>query len=261
VRTTRIINTNAQFGFAAAFAEQNAAAVGALEHMTWSNICFIDDAAVGPINAVNAANQFTYPGLAAFGEAATLVPAAITMQVMCPTALQTATGIVYIGRSHAQYDLAGSTRTWDQLGNEFVSYMAPRLCSAAKLALRGVKVSSYPLDMSALADFRAAEVQADGIFTWANTTRLGPEGFAPLVIYNPNGVDLQLLITCEWRLRFDAGNPAAATHKTYMPTSDRAWAAMSSAAHSLGHGVEDIAEDVATVGAEAALTTAAVAAM
>lgn len=259
VRTTRNVSTSAVFGFAGAFADMNAAGVGALEHPTWTNICFLEDAVLGPVNATNATRRYVMP--MDFGPGASVAPAAVTVQVLCPTALQTASGMLYLGRSHAQYDLAGDTRAWSELGDFFVSYMAPRMCSAAKLALRGVKMSSYPLDMSALADFRSLEQVEDTTFTWANSNRKAPEGFAPLVVFNPNGAELNLLITIEWRVRFDLGNPAAASHRTHAPTTDAMWSKMSAAAHSMGHGVEDIVEDVATLGAESLIVTGAAAAL
>ena len=61
-----------------------------------------------------------------------LVPAAITVQVMCPKNLQSADGITYIGRSKEVLDLMGDTRTWTALADQLVSYSAPRLCSAGR---------------------------------------------------------------------------------------------------------------------------------
>lgn len=261
VRTTKLVPFNSLFGFTASFADMGAAGIGALEHPRWANIAWVQSAGIGSISAVNNASRFAYRGIDQLGLGCSLVPAALTVQVMCPEPLQTAEGIVYIGRSHAQYDLSGSARTWTDMGNDFVAYMAPRVCSAAKLALRGVKVSSYPLDMSALADFRTSDLLTEGVFTWDSAQRMGPEGLAPIVIYNPNQVTLQLLVTCEWRVRFDASNPAAASHRTYTPTTDKVWADLSSVAHRMGHGAVDIVEDIAEAGAEGAAFTAAVAAM
>lgn len=252
VRTSAIVNTTAQLGFACSFADMNAAAIGGLEAPTWSKTCWVEEAIIGPINAANAAYRQVFPGIDALGPACSLVPAALTVQVMCPTALTGASGIVYIGRSHAQYDLAGSTRTWDQIGQNFVSFMAPRLCSAGKLALRGVKVSSYPLDMSDLADFRPYDGVSAGAFTFDANQRMNASGLAPIVIYNPNNVSLQLVITMEWRVRFDMENPAASTHTTHTPASDSLWSKLSAASAAMGHGVVDIAEDTAVIGAEAA---------
>lgn len=256
VRTSAIVSTNAAFGFACAFGDMNAASVGALEAPTWSKTCWIEDALTGAINTTNGTTRQVFPGIDALGPGCSLVPAALTMQVMCPTALTSASGIVYIGRSHAQYDLGGSTRTWADMGQNFVSFMAPRLCSAGKLALRGVKVSSYPLDMSDLADFRAYDAVSAGTFTWDNNQRMYPAGLAPLVIYNPNNVQLQLIITMEWRVRFDMENPAASTHVTHPPASDSLWSKLSAEAHAMGHGVVDIAEDTAVLGVDAAVVGA-----
>ena len=36
-------------------------------------------------------------------------------------------------------------------------------------------------------------------------------GFAPIVVCNPEGIELYLLVCCEWRVRFDPTNPTQAT--------------------------------------------------
>jgi len=182
-----------------------------------------------------------------------VAPAAVTVQVMNPQALLGTTGITYMGRSSAQYDLAGSTRTWNELGAEFVQFMAPRLCSAGKLAMRGVTMSSYPLDMNELADFRrvtpfSAHPQP---MTWNvtnSTNNIKPAGWCPLVVYNPDAIGLQFLVTMEWRVRFDPSNPAAGSHRFHGTATDQTWDTMVKLAAAAGHGVMDIAERVAENG-------------
>lgn len=252
VRTTAALETTANFMYFGTFSDLAApgGGVGALEHPTWTNVCGLFGVNPGAsVSAPNNAGKFIVPN--AF-ESATMTPAAITVQVMCPTALQAATGTIYMGRSSAQYDLSGSTRTWDALGSEFVSYMSPRVLTAGKLALRGVKCSSYPLDMSDLADFRRSENQVGGAFTWDGAQRLGPGGFAPIVIYNLNGATLSLLVTIEWRVRFDPGEAAAGSHQHHPCVTDKIWEAATQASVGLGHGVEDIVEGVAQEGVAAA---------
>lgn len=232
-----------QFGFFVPIASQSYASTSDL---TWISSCGILSSG-GAINSVNGSYLVPMSGLDSLALAATIVPAALTVQIMNPTALSDANGIAYIGRSSAQYDLAGSSRTWTQLGNEFVQFMAPRLCASGKLCLRGVKCSAYPLDMSDLSDFRTIRSSADasgtdGQFTWSSDV-IKPEGFSPIVFYNPNSIALQILVTIEWRVRFDPGNPAAASHSYHGVASDSTWGKLTSAMTSAGHGVIDIAED------------------
>jgi len=192
-----------------------------------------------------------------FGDAVTMVPSAFSVQIMNPNALQTTQGIVYIGRSTAQYKLANDTRTWGDLGNQFVSYMNPRLCSAGKLALRGVKVDSYPLNMTEFSEF-ATEAPISGgsgpvQCTW-NSNGTGanhdgePSAFAPIVVFNPNEVNLQYLVTIEWRIRFDPGTAAAASHHYHKSTPMSVWDSVISSASSIGHGAMDIADVISQVG-------------
>lgn len=233
----------------------------------WLAMCGMGEAIAGPIQATGATFAYPMVGMDSFEYAATVAPAAVTIQIMNPEALQTTHGIAYIGRSSAQYELGGSLRNWSTLGNEFVQFMAPRLCSAGKLALRGVKVSSYPLDMNELSDFRGVRPYADAFgvgggtktFNWTSQ-KIRPAGFAPLVINNPDGIGLQVLVTIEWRVRFDPGNVAAGTHRQYPVATDATWSKVTSAMSSAGHGVVDIAERTAEVG-EAAAAAAGIAAM
>jgi hypothetical protein len=230
------------------FAPIESQSFGATTDERWISSCGI--AGVGAsVGGINAAYGIPMDGIDALGLAATLVPSALTVQVMNPGALQSESGIAYIGRSSAQYDLAGSARTWDQLGNQFVQFMAPRLCAAGKLVLRGVKVSSYPLDMSALSSFRPIRgyvnaYGAGGVFNWTSDV-IKPQGFAPIVIYNPNSIALQILVTMEWRVRFDPENPASSSHTYHGTATDAAWAGAVNALSSAGHGVVDIVEDMA----------------
>lgn len=60
---------------------------------------------------------------------------------------------------------------------------------------------------------------------------------------------MQLLITMEWRARFDIDNPASSGHKFYPPTPDTVMSEIYKNSIALGHGVVDIVEDVAAMGA------------
>lgn len=224
-------------------------------HQAWSSI--IARSGTDGNAAINGAGNcliFNLP-LGGLGTSATLVPAAVSLQLMNPEALQTTNGIVYVGRSSAQYKLCGDTRTWNTLGGEFVAYMAPRLCAAAKLAMRGLKVDSYPLNMSEAADFCPFIVasNSDNHQTWdtmgGTAATIGePSAFAPIVVFNPNAINLQYLVTVEYRIRFDPSNPAAASHIVHKPASELTWSKVIENAVALGHGAVDIAETISKVG-------------
>jgi len=186
--------------------------------------------------------------LMALGNAVTVCPSAFTVQVMNAQALQTTTGIVYGGVMSTQAEFHGDPRTWDNIGQTLVAFQNPRILAAAKLALRGVQVNSYPLSMSQISEFTPlhnAPTLTAG--TWDNSMAR-PTGWAPIVFYNPNLVPLTYLVTTEWRVRFDLANPACASHIHHPVASDMTWDKLTRTASAMGNGVMDIADMVANVG-------------
>ncbi len=180
---------------------------------------------------------------------ARLVPAAITIQVMNSESMQNADGIAYIGRSKTVLDLMGDTRTWRTVFNELVAYSSPRLCSGGKLALRGVQVNAIPNNLSVLSDFVPRRIAVSGQHVWTEATfATDLEGFAPIFIYNPDEIGLKVLVTIEWRMRFDPLNPAYAGHTVHTPASETTWSKVIADAEAMGHGVEDIADVAADAG-------------
>jgi hypothetical protein len=253
IRTTDIVNSNREAVFFGAFKGPAAQ----FTETTWLSAVAVTNAnSAGlelPIgDATGAGNAFFYTS-AALGEAslngARMVPAAITVQIMNGEALQDAAGIVYIGRSKTVLDLMGDGRTWKQVMEELVSYSAPRLCSAGKLALRGVQVNAIPNNMSVLSDFVPRRVPVAGRQIWDQANyQTDFEGFGPIFVYNPDNVALKYLVTIEWRMRFDPLNPAYAGHVMHSPASESTWNRVIGEAESLGHGVKDIADVVGDVG-------------
>lgn len=231
--------------------------------VNYSDTAWLDTVAVSSTNPANpiggTANAgFWYDSaLSSSGfNSCRLVPAALTVQVMCPKNMQSADGITYIGRTKQVLDLMGNGRTWTELAKELVSFSAPRLCSAGKLALRGVKVDAIPYNMSELADFSPRALISQTTFdkTWnEGAFEANMEGFAPIFCYNVNNVDLQFLVTVEWRTRFDPGNPAYAGHTYHPVASDNCWNETIKAMESEGHGVVDMAEGVVDFGDAAML--------
>lgn len=212
---------------------------------------------VADVNSAQAMNhpdnaQYYAMDLGGIGAAATVVPSAFSVQVMNPNALQTTAGIVYAGVMHTQAAVAGRAETWDSWANKFVEFQNPRILTAPKLALRGVQINSFPLNMSALADFRPVSGlgSTGGAFTWTSS-EVNVRGFAPIVVYNATDAvppQLEFLVTTEYRVRFDLDNVAAASHKQHPIATDKTWADLMARATSMGNGVIDIVEKVADAG-------------
>jgi hypothetical protein len=251
IRTTDIVNTNGAAILFGAFKGPGAE----FTETTW-----LDTIAVRsrdetlPISDSTGSGNAVFFGSSALASSslggAKMVPAAITVQIMNGTALQTTSGIVYIGRSKTVLDLMGDGRTWDEVMRELVSYSSPRLCSAGKLALRGVQVNAVPNNMSVLSDFVPRRLADNGTQVWTESTfALDFEGFGPIFVYNPDKIQLKYLVTIEWRMRFDPLNPAYATHTMREPASESTWSRVIGEAESLGHGVEDIADVAGDMGA------------
>jgi len=290
IRTTTIINTAKRtvgFGFfrnsSSSFTAQSAgidppvSTIGSKEG--WAPcVGFasgIDVGLTNPNNVPNVSTEFFgCPQLEQLGASATIAPAAMTVQIMDGNSMAgetAAKGILYIGVSKTQMRLKDSSDTWDKIGQDFVSYQAPRLCSGAKLALRGVKLSARPFNVQELMDFDIVLPMLEkvsGELTYENMTapwnsstvevgdtaensNMSLKGFAPIMVYNPNKEEIQVVVTCEWRVRFNYGHPAASTHQVHPASSTQAWDHVQRAFDRLGHGCIDIVEDVASRGMQA----------
>jgi len=215
----------------------------------WSNIVGLADVdRTAAINALNNTKPFIGPTI---NENISLVPAAFSVQIMNKEALQTTSGIMYVGRCLTTLDLRNNAGTWDNLLDDLISFQAPRLLAAAKLAFKGVQVDALPSNMSQLADFNIPVQSTSSPFTWSGTgnkSSVVHAGFLPLFILNPDGVDLRVQVTVEYRARFDPFSPAVASHQYHHPAPLSTWDRAVSTMQSLGHGVREIADVVATAG-------------
>lgn len=218
----------------------------------WSNRFAVTSVnAALPVNAANNSNGTSFQNMTVTGwGSASVTPAAFSVQIMNPEALQTSTGIVYIGRAKQCLAFGGDTTTWGTKAFELVALSNPRLCSAGKLALKGVQGDCIPFNMNELSDFKPIKEDALGAFTWADDT-LQFEGMAPIFIYNPNNVALELLVCCEWRVRFDPTNPAYASHQFRQSSELGYWDKLVQYGESMGNGIYDIAEKAAVSAAKA----------
>lgn len=238
VRTTALINTAHTTILFGPMLEMSTATV---DGPKWRAILAMSGVAGGTAisGASNAYNWAAPPLNKAAWNECTLVPSALSVQVMNPEALQTTTGICYIGRCKSIPVLGGSSVTWDALAGELINYGSPTLTSAGKLAMSGVQVDAVPMDMSTLSAFKQRVTHSDGAITWGDQVEQFA-GFAPIFVHNPNGVALQYLVSCEWRVRFDPSEPAYATHRHHAPASLGFWDRALAYATDIGSGVLDI---------------------
>jgi len=257
VRTTALISSPAKvniigsYGFNDLFGLAKWSTVGMVSSINQANQ--IRD--TGPSNAF--IHNLPFPGAnSSDGTSFTAVPAAVSVQVMNPNPLVSSAGIIAGAVSGTQLDLRDRSQTWNNFAKEYVSFMRPRLMSAGKLSLRGVQADSFPMNMSALSDFRPVEASEDDAVSWDASADFQCQGFSPIVIVN-YGADLaeplvlNYLITVEWRVRFDISNPAVASHSNHGITSDAHWSSLIQAAAQKGSGMMDIAEKVANYGSAA----------
>nr|APG78109.1 hypothetical protein [Beihai weivirus-like virus 21] len=247
VRTTRRIQTDSRCMVFGSFKRPGETDLNSDE---WSNTCALGsiDSSLNVASVNNAYVWATPLTFRTIGTSmATCCPSAVTVQILNPEPLQTTTGVIYAGVSSTQFGIGGRSQTWEGLFDSFVNYMSPRLLSAAKLALRGVQMSSYPLNMNPISEFTELMERADSTLTYTDAVE-EPTGWAPMLVYNPAGVQLEYLVTTEWRVRFDLQNAASAGHIHHPMHHDGEWERLMRQASSLGHGVMDIAELVADAG-------------
>jgi len=236
--TRRFSNSN-EFNMFGTFRRQTAAQAALGE---WSNIVNVHDVVV--LNAVNGAANTAAEAYDAsnLGYETTLTPAAMTVQILNTNALQTTAGSIYAGVCHSQLGVSNSPETWRVWGERFIATQKPRALSAAQLAVRGAAVHSYPLNLESLCDF--TEVTSTGTsstFTWSDLV-IQPSGLAPIVVINPEFVELEFVVTIELRVRFSMSHPASSTHVMHPVTPEATWHRALTAAATAGHGVLDVLE-------------------
>jgi len=258
IRTSQLVPLgNAQFTMFGTF--QN---INPTKPTMWNPICGLQS--IDGTKAIVATdNTFLFPlPIVDLFAAAEAVPAALTVQIMNSESLQTGAGIYQMGRVNQSLYVAQdptSTRTWLDLASQCISFYSPRLMSAGKLALRGVCCSSYPLDMGEYSDFAPIDV-SPATTPYTLSAEIKPAALAPIIFINPGAAGnsdksqpgIQALVTVEWRVRFDPGNPATAGHTYHAVTPDSVWNDVIKDMSSAGHGVVDIADDIADFGMAAA---------
>jgi hypothetical protein len=246
IRLTKRIKSSAVFNMFGTYMEQSN---DNGYDKQWTNVCCVTDVnSALPINSAGNYRMSSY-NISSFGTSLTWVPSAFTVQAMNGNPIGTTDGIVYAAVMTTQLDLLNNTQTWDDIGDNVVEYMNPRVLSAGKLALRGVQASSRPFNMSQVSDFTSVTHVADNSIGLANSHAPHPTGWAPVVFYNPEGsLSLEYLVTTEFRVRFNIENPACASHSHHPIHDDKVWDNLMKRATSMGNGIIDIADVVASTG-------------
>jgi hypothetical protein len=250
IRLTKRIGSSNVFNCFGTFQSNQNSKSGYLDE--WTNVCHVAGAdATAPINQAGnyRVNGYNHES---FGTSLSWTPSAFTVQIMNGNPIGTTAGMVYAAVLSTQLDLLGNTRTWTDIGQDFLEFMNPRILSAGKLSLKGVQGSSRPFNMSDISDFTSVSKHDDGDVT-ANQDAPRPCGWSPIVVYNPGGnLDLEFLVTTEYRVRFNIANPACASHSYHPLNDDYQWAKLMRQATAMGNGIIDIADIVASTGQAAA---------
>lgn len=242
VRTTQILTTNRSchlFGPCLTIDQGT-------NEFRWSPVCHVSEGPVGAGQPINGTGNVVYTSFSALSSdgfnSATVCPASFSVQLMNPEALQTTKGVVYGSRAKQVLDFRGTTETWLTKFNELVSYTEPRLMSAAKLAMLGVTTDGVPLNMSELSNFReiGSVPTSPGDYDEAAPAFTG---FGTIFFFSPStpALELQFLICCEWRVRFDPLNPAHSSHVQHPVASDAQWQSHIHRMTNQGHGIRDMA--------------------
>ncbi len=254
VRTSFLTQTSARCGFIGTFRRAEPT-----RYNGWSNCVMVTEEAATAIGSTPATGfHFApFPGGASdltgrTQTTFTCCPAAISVQMIGPEALQTAAGQLAAAVVPARMDLIDDTRTWEEIQTDITSFFRPRLMSAGKLTLRGVQMDSFPLSMADVSSFEplihnTPNPNNPTISAW-NADSPTPRGWAPMAFVNPSGATLQMLIAVEWRVRFDVSNPAVASHSHHGVSSDQSWDQHIRRAADALPGVLDIVEKVANTG-------------
>lgn len=197
-------------------------------------------------------SMYTQSGLDNLRSNCQITPSALTVQVMNATSLQTTSGLMYaaVVPLEANYSTHHGGATANEIGQNMISFMKPRLLSLPKLALGGVCAHSHPLDMNDISDFReignttdgGVKITNPGTYFWGRphagtldstysnkAANISTCGWAPIMFYRPDAISpetgpnavahdtLTFQVTTEYRVRFDLSNVASATHKLHTP--------------------------------------------
>lgn len=160
-----------------------------------------------------------------------VVPAAVSVQVVNPQSLTSASGTYYFGKLKSTLSQPAATdlRTTAQFADALLSFSNPKVVSGAKLAMTQMQLDAAPGNLSELANFDSISIGPDVAATWGPVNDFA--AFKPVYVYNPSGVELTYTICVEWRVRLDPFNPMHGSQTSYKPVDHSVWHAIADAAN------------------------------
>lgn len=191
-----------------------------------ASICDVSHSSA--INATGNTHLYKFTNFDGLARASEYVPAAISVKVTNPNALQLTSGTVQLTRVQGNTSYGGSTLPWDQAAEALLANCKPLIVSASELAMKPLYGHGLPNDFTEVARFDQMALSTDTTFnlpfTWS-TQSLHPAAFTPLLVYNqvtssgsttPSSLTYE--VTIKWRVRVAPDNPFSSTH-TYQPVS------------------------------------------
>jgi hypothetical protein len=179
------------------------------------------------------------------GNQCDVAPAAFSAQITGNSSLLNAAGVCYVGRMGQALPatIATDSRTAATYAAVLLAYAKLRTCSNSELVSSPKQINAIPTDLSELQDFAPFQEEGNTVTGYSHMSK-GITAFAPIVIINHNLASLQVTICVEWRVRFDPFSPMATTGTMHEPTHPSVWHSIMNAAHTAGHGVEEVAMNV-----------------
>jgi len=177
------------------------------------------------------------------------VPAAYSVQIMSPSSVTTAKGVVAIGRLPASIDVPGAsdTRTIASFSDAILSFGTPRYVTGAALCLTPMQVNCTPTNLTEYSNFTSVLPQtSDSAATSWHSGVSTPSGvpnfaaMAPIYIVNTGGENVQITICIEWRVRLSPFNPLHSSGTYHAPVSQDFLHKVMSYANSMATGVEEV---------------------
>lgn len=245
IRTSAVFNSDSYLTLIGAMGYDQTGA-SAYNTPVWSNYCALSKAnASDSLTSQWGVHTLPPPTGTDSSGLSECVPAAVSVQVVNPTSLNNAAGVVYMGRCATTLSQPGSSSAdAGEFANALISYAQPKSISGATLAMKNQQINLVPANINELNDFRSigppstdSGVTPTGLY-WGDT--LDFAGFKPAYIINPNKENLTYRLCIEWRVRLSPLNPMHMVQQAHPPTSHDAWHKIISTAESMGHGVEDV---------------------
>jgi len=218
----------------------------------WCPVIAVSDVnANNPINGATNMHLHKFANFNGLGTGAEIAPAAFTVRIINPNALQQTSGVLTASRLQGGGNYGNSSTTWLDAATTSFGNCAPLIMSGSQLAMRPVQCHALPADFTEMARFDRFVLSTDTTlpspFTW-NSQSFHPAGFAPILVRNeilPSGSTtyshLTYEVTVKWRVRVSPENPFSSTH-TYQPVSSAStWQDAVATASSIASGFETVA--------------------